>query len=301
MARKTAPDWTPEEDEWLREFYPRHQNCELAEGQARAGWPRDEQAIARRARTLGIRKDRPRGYVRKCRTATIWTPERDEWFRAFVPGHTEGEIIAEHERVFGFPLTVGQVANRKHTLGVRSGTHGGRFAKGSVPPNKGKTWDEYLAPEVQERCRATQFKKGQLNGTAKERDHGLLGVRVTKGGYREIRVDPRGERHTMERWIPLGAFNWMAANGREWPEGCKCVHVDRDVANDAAENIVPVPNDLWPLVNGSVKGQVPWHDRETLEVAITSARISLKRRELERRRRALEGHPWAQDLAKGDK
>lgn len=301
MARTTAPDWTPEEDEWLRECYPLHQNWELAEFKAQDGWPRDEVAIARRARTLGIRKDRSRGYVRKCRTATIWTPERDEWFRAFVPGHTEGEIIAEHERVFGFPLTAGQVANRKHTLGVRSGTHGGRFAKGSVPPNKGKRWDEYLAPEVQERCRATQFKRGQLSGIAKERNHGLLGIRLTKGGYREIRVDPRGERHTTERWIPLGAFNWMAANGREWPDGCKCAHADRDLTNDAADNIVPVPNELWPLVCGAVKGQVPWHDRETLEVAITSARITLRRRELARQRRALEGHPWAQDLAKGGK
>lgn len=25
---------------------------------------------------------------------TIWTPEMDEWFRAFVPGHTESEISA---------------------------------------------------------------------------------------------------------------------------------------------------------------------------------------------------------------
>lgn len=299
MTRTTAPAWTEAEDEWLREWYPVMQNWQLAEMKALDGWPRDEQAICRRARTLGIRKDRSRGYVRRCRTSTIWTPERDEWLRAFVPGHTEREISAEHERLFGFPLRTSQIANRKATLGVKSGTHGGRFAKGNVPANKGKKWDEYLPPEMQERCRATTFRPGTLSGIAKERDHGRLGIRTTKGGYREIRIDPRGAKHTMERWIPLGAFEWMVANHREWPEGCKCVHADRDLTNDSADNIVPVPKELWPIVNGFNRGGIPWHDRATLEVALTAARITRKRRELARMRRAVEGHPWAQDREKG--
>ena len=140
MPRETAPDWTEAEDEWLCEYYPTMQNWELAEFKAEDGWPRDEKAIARRAKKLGIQKDPSRGYVRKCRTPTIWTDERDEWFRAFVPGHTEREISAEHERLWGFPLTESQIANRKVKLGVKSGTVGGRFVKGQVPPNKGKTW-----------------------------------------------------------------------------------------------------------------------------------------------------------------
>jgi len=300
MTRTTAPSWTEAEDEWLRECYPLYSNAELAEFKALDGWPRDEQAVARRARTLGIRKDRSRGYVRTCRRPdSIWTPERDAWFREFVPGHTEREIAEEHERVFGFPLRVGQIANRKAKLGVKSGTHGGRFCAGHEPANKGRTWDEMGMPEEsRERCRATQFKRGTLSGIAKERSHGLLGIRETKDGYREIRIDPRGARHTMERWIPLGAFNWMAANGREWPEGCKAVHADGDLTNDEADNIVPVPNELWPLVCGAVRGQLEWHDRETLELAITSARITKRRGDLARERRALEGHPWAQDVRK---
>jgi len=296
MPTTTAPSWTEAEDEWLRECYPLYSNAALAEFKAEDGWPRDEKAIARRARTLGLRKDRSRGYVRTCRVAnSIWTPEKDAWFRAFVPGHSEAEISAEHERIYGFPLRVGQIANRKTKLGVRSGTHGGRFRKGYEPANKGRPWDEWMPEGSRERCRRTQFKAGQLNGIAKERSHGLLGTRLTKDGYTEIRIDPRGAKHTTERWIPLGAFNWMAANGREWPDGCKCAHADRDLTNDAADNIVPVPNDLWLLVCGAVRGQLEWHDRETLELAITSARITKRRRELERERRAIEGHPWASD------
>ena len=295
MTRKTAPDWTEAEDEWLRERYPVAQNHELAAEKALDGWPRDEQAICRRARTLGLKKDPSRGYVRKVRMPTIWTPERDAWFREFVPGHTEREISAEHERVFGFPLRTSQIANRKTKLGLRSGTTGGRFAKGHVPANKGKRWDEYLPPEVQERCRATTFRPGTLSGIAKERSHGRLGIREIKGGYREIRIDPRGAKHTMERWIPLGAFEWMVANHREWPDGCKCVHADGDMLNDDADNIMPVPNELWPLVCGAVPGGLEWHDRETLEAAIAYARVTKARARAERKLRAIEGHPWACD------
>ena len=304
MARKTAPDWTPEEDEWLREFYTLHQNWELAEFKAQDGWPRDEQAIARRACALGIRKDRARGYVRRCRTATIWTPERDEWFRAFVPGHTEGEIIAEHERVFGFPLTVGQVANRKHTLGVRSGTHGGRFAKGSVPSNKGKTWDEIGMPEEsRERCRATQFKKGLLPWNARP----LLDTRLQHYGRGsgdhatwEIHVGLHRVERANDQWIPLAQFNWMQANHQEWPDGCKALHIDHDPLNDDADNILPVPNDLWPLVMGAVRGQLEWYDRESAETAITFARLTRARVDAERRLRIAQGRPRKGDLKDGD-
>jgi hypothetical protein len=300
MTRTTAPSWTEAEDEWLREYYPVMQNWELAEFKAEDGWPRDEQAIARRARTLGIQKDRGRGYVRRCRTPTIWTDEKDAWFRSFVPGHTEREISAEHERLYGFPLTESQIANRKVRLGVRSGTHGGRFVKGQEPANKGKTWDEFGTPEGHARSRATQFKKGQLNGIAKERDHGLLGIRTAKSHdvcYREIRVDPRNERHTMQRWIPLAQFNWMQANGREWPDGCKAIHVDGDSLNDEADNIEPVPSDLWPLVMGAIPGQLEWHDRETLRTAILYARVTRARVDSERRARIAAGRPRKGDLS----
>ena len=297
MARTTAPSWTEAEDEWLRECYPLYSNAALAEFKALDGWPRDEQAIARRARTLGIRKDRSRGYVRTCRVAdSIWTPEKDSWFREFVPGHTEREISDEHERLWGFPLRKSQIGNRKTKLGVKSGTVGGRFHKGNVPANKGRPQDEWMSEESRERCRATQFRKGQVSGIAKERDRGLLGERLTKDGYREVRIDPRGAKHTMERWIPLGAFNWMAANGREWPGGCKCVHIDGDVANDSADNIEPVPNELWPLLCGAVPGQLEWHDRETLRTAILFAQVTRARVDARRKARIASGRPWASDL-----
>ena len=297
MARKTAPSWTEAEDEWLRECYPLYQNWQLADFKELDGWPRDEKAICRRARTLGLRKDSSRGYVRHCRTATIWTPERDEWFRSFVPGHSNREIIAEHERVWGFPLTEGQIDNRKTTLGVKSGTVGGRFAKGSVPPNKGKTWDELgISQETRERMLKTAFRKGNLPHNTRP----LLDTRIAKGGNTEIHVGLNRRERANDQWIPLAHFNWMQANGRDWPDGCKAIHIDRDPFNDDADNIEPVSKDLWPLVMGAVPGQLEWHDRETLRTAILYAKVTRARVDSERRARIAAGRPRKSDLSHTD-
>lgn len=288
--------YTPEQNAWLRERYPTTTNRELAAAfEERFGEHVTHTAMNSWGKNHHVRKE---PWVRS-QASRKYTDEQLDFLREVIPGHTSEEVSDLYEERFGMRLTQASVDNLCIKLGVYRGVNAGRFRKGQEPSNKGRSWSEWMPEESAERSRATQFRKGQLNGIAKERAHGLLGVRTSNDGYHEIRVDPRGERHTMERWIPLGAFNWMQANGREWPEGCKCAHVDRDLSNDEPDNIVPVPTELWPLVCGAVKGQVPWHDRETLEVALTAARITRKRCELERRRRAVEGHPWAQDREKG--
>lgn len=292
-AKQTAPHWTEAEDEWLREYYPLYPNAELAAFKAEDGWPRSANSIGQRARKLGLSKNPDAGYQRQF-PRRFWTEERVAWFRAFVPGHTEREIIAEHERVFGFPLTVGQVANRKTKLGVRSGTHGGRFESGHVPANKGRTWDEYMTPDAQERCRTTTFRKGNHPHNEGE----LLDERRADHNVWQVKVDPRDAKNPMGYWVSRARFNWERANARPWPEGCRAMHVDGNDENDDPDNIVPVEDELWPMVCGAVRGQLEWHDRETLETAITFARISLRRNELARQRRIAEGHPWACDVGR---
>ena len=293
MARGTAPDWTEAEDEWLREDYPRYGNRELERIKALDGWPRDAAAICRRARVLGLRKDPTKGYVRRCEKPTIWTRERDEWLRAYVPGHTEREIILEHERVFGFPLTAGQVANRKTKLGVKSGTVGGRFEKGHVPANKGLTWDEQgIGPESRKRMLAPAFKCGNHPHNEGER----LDERMVKNGGWQVKVDCRGAKNPMDYWVSRARFEWERANGRPWPDGCRALHIDGDALNDDADNIEPVPTELWPMIMGAVPGQMEWHDRETLRTAILFAQVTRARVDIERRARIVAGRPRKDDI-----
>ena len=71
-------------------------------------------------------------------------------------------------------------------------------------------------------------------------------------------------------------------NGRDWPEGCNCCYADHDKTNFDPDNIVPVPKELYPLVNVSARNGIRYWDRESLEVAITNAKVRRARYQLER-------------------
>lgn len=271
--------YTDEMHAWLREHYPTMTNSELAEAFAdRFG----EDVSAGTMKSYGNNnKLRKEPGVRE-RALRRYTDEQNDFLREYVPGHTEAETVAAYRERFGVTLRKSQLANRKTKLGVTSGTHGGRFQKGQAAFNKGKTWEEYMSPEGMEASRRTQFKKGDLAGAAKARLRDLLDVRVDPDGYTFIKVRPRDAPYPMRYWIPLAQFNWMQANGRDWPGDCVAVHADRDISNDEASNIVPVPRDVYVIVMGGAHGSaMPWHDRATLEVAITHAQVIRERRRLE--------------------
>lgn len=269
--------WTPDEEAWLREVYPDHSNAEIARMHAER-FPdrpkRTPKAINSRAKVYRLHKSE--SFVRN--PPTVWTPERCEWFRSFVPGHTESEISAEHERVFGTPLTEGQIGNAKTNLGVRSGTHGGQFQKGHEPFNKGRKWTEYGTPEGHERSRATQFRKGELSGIAKERVRPVGYERVdAEDGYTWVKV-----KDTPQAQVP-GSFNdnfrlkhhvaYEQAYG-PIPEGCNVVFADHDKRNLDPSNLVAVPRGIWAVMRH--RG-LEYHDRETLLACMAVAALDRAR------------------------
>lgn len=270
MARRYAP----EQLAWLEENWRRMPNRACAEAfNERFGGGATESSMHSFGTNRHMRKDPG---VRGSATRA-YTDEENAFLRGFIPGHTEREISGAFEARFGRALTASQVANRKARLGVRSGTHGGRFERGNVPANKGRTWDEQGIPEdTRKRMRSGQFRPGNLPHTTRP----LLDTRVSRDGYTEIHVGLHRRERANDQWIPLSHFVWEQANGREWPEGCRAVFADRDPTNLDPENVVPVPSDLYPIVQGAVRGQMPWHDRETLEVAIASARVTQARARL---------------------
>lgn len=267
---KRAGSWTPEEEVWLREVYPTHHNAEIAEMHAEA-FPdrsrRTDKAINSRAKVLGLHK--ADGFVRN--PPRFWTPERAEWFRSFVPGHTESEISAEHERIYGFPLSEGQIGNAKTKLGVKSGTHGGRFEKGHAG---GFSSEEHRRRFI-EAGKATRFRKGNVSGIAKERMKPVGYERVdSKDGYIYVKV-----KDTPQAQVP-GSYNdifrpkhhvvWEQANGRPVPPSTMIVFADRDKRNFDPANLVAVPRSLWAVI--SHKGMA-YHDRESLEACMAIASL----------------------------
>lgn len=112
-------------------------------------------------------------------------PEYDEFLREFVPGHGQGEIIDEFKKRSDIRLRVTQLKDRESTLSLKQGTYGGRFAPGTVPPNKGLKLTDYVKDEAKlANIRRCQFKKGD-----EVHNECPIGTeRVSRDGYIEVKV-----------------------------------------------------------------------------------------------------------------
>lgn len=271
MARASA--CTREEWEWLEERYPSTPADDLLDAfESEFGHRPKAATVMAHMSDRGIRRDIVRD---------VWDEGRIAWFRAFVPGHTEPEISAEHERIYGTPLARTMIKNRKRLYGVKSGTHGGRFAKGNVPFTKGRKWDEYMSPEKQARSRVSCFKKGEV----RDRPDGWLKdvgyERVTDEGYVEVKV--RDSRTDGVQPKEPGQFNcnyrfkhhmiWEQHNG-PIPPSTMIVFADGDKRNFDPENLVAVPRALWAVIS---RNGIPYWDRASLETAMNMARLARAR------------------------
>ena len=244
---------------WLRENYPLMSNAEVMDAfEARFGVRPSPSGLASKCNALGIRKPRKE-----------WTAEEVEWFVSYVPGHSEPEISAEHERLFGEPLTESQIGNAKTRYGVKSGTHGGRFQKGMVPYNKGRKWDEFMSPEGQARSLGTCYKEGNMPHNALDKPVGCERV-DSKDGYVWVKVAERPSRQDCnDNWRLRHHLAWEEANGPV-PPSTMIVFADHDKRNFDPNNLVAVPRDLWVRIS---QMRMEYHDRESLEACMMRARL----------------------------
>lgn len=267
MARRR---YTPEQHAWMDARWRSMTNRELAEAfEAEFG----ERITPAAADSYGGNRNWRKDPGVRARALRRYTDEEREFLRGFIPGHSEREIRDAYAERFGEVLTDGMIGNIKVKLGVKSGTHGGRFEKGHA----GGFRDEEHRRAFLEAGKATRFKPGQLPGNTRP----LLDERVGKDGYMQVHVAQHRKRKANDQWMSKAEFVWEQANGREWPEGCRAVFADRDRGNFDPENIVPVPRDLYPMLMGRSK-TIEYHDRETLELAIASAKVTRARARLER-------------------
>ena len=282
--------YTPEQNAWLAERFPTTPNRKLAEEFAEEFGERvTATAMSSWGGNRHLRKE---PWVRGMANRK-YTDEQLDFLREAIPGRSLSQVNDLYEERFGARLTRSALCGLRSKLGVYCGVNAGRFRRGQEPPNKGRTWDEMgIGEEARERMRRTQFRKGALPHNTRP----LLDVRETRHGEVEIHVGLSRRERANDQWIPLAQFNWMQANGRDWPDGCKALHIDRDPTNDAADNIEPVPSDLWPLVMGAVPGQMVWHDREALRTAILYARVTRARTDAARRARIAAGRPRKGDI-----
>ena len=265
--------WTPEQDAYLREIYPDTPNDEVARlMDERFGTQRTRDSVMHHARALGIGKS---DTFKKPQPCWFWTPEKIAWFREFVPGHHESEISAEHERLYGTPLSAGQIGNAKSKFGVKSGTVGGRLRKGHVPWNKGRTWDECgISAESRERMLKTAFKPGEVHGPGGHvKPVGYTRV-DSKDGYVYVKVKDTPQLnkpgHFNDNFRLLHHVVWEEANGQPVPPSTMVVFADHDKRNFDPGNLVAVPRSLWSIIS---RESWTYCDRESLEACMNLAKL----------------------------
>lgn len=289
--------YTAEQNAWLAEHWPVTPNRQLAADFAEEFG--EEVTPTAMNSWGGNRHLRKEPWVRGAANRK-YTDEQLDFLREAIPGRSLSQVNDLYEGRFGTRLTRAALCNLRTKLGVYCGVNAGRFRKGHAPSNKGRTWDEMgISAESQERMRRTQFRRGQLPHNTRP----LLDVRKVGDATSEtweIHVGQSRREKANDQWIPLAQFNWMQANGREWPDGCKAIHIDHDPLNDEADNIEPVPADLWPLVMGAVSNQMEWHDRETLRTAMLYARVTRAMVDAARRGRIAAGRPRKGDIRPDD-
>lgn len=154
---------------------------------------------------------------------------------------------------------------------LKNGVPGGRFEKGHKTHNKGKTWDEYISPEGQEKSRKTTFKKGSLNGFAKKQ-YKPVGTEVieNKDGYIKVKVND--DYPPYKRWKHKHRIVWEEANG-EVPKNHCLIFLDGDRTNCDLDNLKLIHRGELVTFN---KMKLPQGSKEITEAGFAIVKLTQK-------------------------
>lgn len=263
MRRKTE-----EEKAWLMENAPLHSHAETLDlFEQRFGWRISRASFANWMHSNGLVSSTRAGYVK-------WDEEKDAYFREIVPGHSESEIRELFEERFGVRLRKTQIKAHKADLGVKSGTVGGRFDSSSGGFKSEEHRRKFIECGV-----ASRFKRGNLPHNAVDVPLGT--ERVNFDGYVEVKIAERKSRpNSNDNWKAKHRIVWEQANGRPVPEGHVIAFMDRDKQNFDPANLACVSRSEWSALN-----KLGYYDKESFEAALTTARLTAKIGEIEKRDR----------------
>lgn len=142
------------------------------------------------------------------------------------------------------------VAKRKR-MGLSTGRTG-RFVPGQIPANKGKPMPFNAASA------ATRFKPGQLSGRARQMHKPIGAIRISKDGYRQIKI--HDGLPMQSRWRGLHIVNWEKLNG-PLPEGMALKCLGDDITNCDPANWQAIPRAVLARLNGGrFRKRIPYDE-----------------------------------------
>lgn len=172
--------------------------------------------------------------------AIIYTAEELAWIEAH---HTlpRRELAIQFIARFARPdisqANLTSLCKRKGWLTGRTG----QYVKGQEPPNKGQKMP------YNENSARTRFKKGNRTGRANHVWKPIGTERLSKEGYREIKM--HDGMPLQSRWRGLHLVNWEAQNG-PIPEGHCLKCLDGDKTNCDPVNWKLIPRAMLPRLSG---------------------------------------------------
>ena len=113
----------------------------------------------------------------------IWSNEEKEYLAEITPGKHYKEIQELMKNKFNLEFTMNQIKGAIWRYKLNTGFTG-RFQKGDIPFNKGKSQKDYMSAESIEKTKKTRFKKGQSPINWRP----VGSERITKDGYTEIKI-----------------------------------------------------------------------------------------------------------------
>lgn len=130
---------------------------------------------------------------------------------------------------------------RRYGVDLRTGINNGCFKKGQVPSNKGKSWDEYLTKEQQEKSKKTWYKKGNISS-----NNVPIGTeRINRDGYVEIKIR---DGSLNKNWELKHRLVFIQNYG-EIPKGYNVIFLDGNKLNFNKDNLSLISDSELLLMN----------------------------------------------------
>jgi len=172
--------------------------------------------------------------------AIPWSAEELAWIEArrTLPRR---ELLAQFLQAFDRPeIKLDDLKSLCTRKGWKTGRDG-RLQPGNVPVNKGRKMP-FNANSAR-----TQFKKGNLSGTALARQKPIGAERLSKDGYLERKI--HNGLPMQSRWRAVHLIEWEAVNG-PIPEGHCLKAIDGNRQNTDPANWECIPRSLLPRLAG---------------------------------------------------
>ena len=253
--------WTNEQEEYLIKIHKGKSNQEITDLiNNKFGTNYTKKAINSRKKKLKLISNYK--YIPK------YSLEIIDYIKKNHKGKSTIELSKEINKVFNMNTTADNIQNLKSRIKRKDGfifepaRNDGCIKKGNIPKNKGKSWDEYMSKEAQEKSRRTTFKKGNIPPNHRE----IGEERISKDGYIEIKLK---DGCLNKNWQLKHRYIYEQHYG-SIPKGHKVIFLDGNKNNFNIDNLKLISDAEELIMNNN---NLRYNKKELTETGYLIAKI----------------------------